>query len=75
MSDWGALGKNKHNPDISFARLAAANLHYGEYDELLESPLLLPQVSDGTEHSFVSSHYGRYGQLMEGPPPVTTERR
>ena len=73
-SDWAALDKGKHDPDVSFARLAAANLHYGEFGELLEGPLPSPQVSDGTGHSSVSSHYGRYGQLMEGPPPVTTRK-
>ena len=73
-SDWAALDKGKHDPDVSFARLAAANLHYGEFGELLEGPFPLPQVSDGIGHSSVSSHYGRYGQLMEGPPPVTTHK-
>lgn len=71
-SDWAALDKGKHDPDVIFARLAAANLHYGEFGELLEGPLPLHQVSDGTGHSFVSSHYGRYGQLVEGLPPVNT---
>ena len=65
------MDKGKHDPDISFARLATANLHYGEFGELLESPLPSPQVSNGTRHSFVSSHYGRYGQLMKGFSPVT----
>lgn len=73
-SDWAALDKGKHDPDVSFAHLAAANLYYGEFGELLEGPLPLPQVSNGTGHSFVSSHYRRYGQLMEGPPPVTTRK-
>ena len=71
-SDWAVLDKGKYNLDVFFACLAVANLHYGEFGKLLESPLFLPQVSDGTGHSFVSSHYRQYGQLMEGHPPVTT---
>lgn len=67
-----ALDKGKYNPDIFFARLAATNLHYGEFDELLEGPLSLPQVSNGTGHSFGSSHYEQYSQLMEGLLLVTT---
>ena len=73
-SDWAALDKGKHNPNVSFVRLAAANLHYGEFAKLLESPLLLPQISDKTGHFFVLSHYERYGQLMEDPPPITTRK-
>ena len=66
--DWAALNKDNHVPDISFARLAAANLHYGAFGELVEG--LLPS---GLVSRFVAiTHYGRYGELVEGPNPVAT---
>lgn len=66
------MNKGKHDLDVFFARLAVANLHYGEFGKLLKGPLPLPQVSEGIKHSFGSSHYRWYGQLMKGLPPVTT---
>ena len=52
-SNWAALDKGKHDLDVSFARLAAANLHYGKFGKLLEGPLSLLQIFDRTGYSFV----------------------
>ena len=56
------MDKDNHVPDISFARLAAANLHYCSFGELVESPPFSGLVSC----SIAITHYGRYGELVEG---------
>ena len=51
---------------ISFACLASANLHYGLFGELVESPLLfLP--SDKPEDCAVNTHYKQYSELVAVP--------
>lgn len=57
-NDWVDLEADS-SPDLTFARLTAANLHYGTFEELLNGPL--PPYMHG--HSS-PCHYGLYGQLL-----------
>ena len=67
-ADWAQLENGKKHPDVSFARLAAANVHYGAFGELLEGPLPV-KVIDKASDKVVETHHGRYGELVEGPRP------
>lgn len=62
------LDKNNHIPDISFACLAAASLHYDVFKKLVEG---LP-FSDQVFCSIVITHYRWYNKFMEGPYLFTT---
>ena len=55
-------------PDISFLCLAAANLHYGLFGELLEGVLLL-LFPDNSKHCVFGSYYRRYGEFVAGCHP------
>ena len=63
-ADWAALDSGRTASDVSLARLAAANVHYGAFGELLEGPPPRPQLRDST------SHYGPYGELVERSCPL-----
>lgn len=47
-----------------FARLSAANVHYGPFGKLQEE--LLPALRIMTR-SVIAIHYSKYGELLEGP--------
>ncbi len=49
---------------MTFARLSAANVHYGLFAELQEGPPPTLQITTG---SVIATHYGKYGKLLEGP--------
>lgn len=66
MADWVQLENGKKPPDVSFTRLAAANIHYGAFGELLEGPLPI-KVNDKASDQIVKTHHGWYGELVEGP--------
>lgn len=70
-ADWDAAKYINNVPDVSFARFAAANLHYGSYGELVEGPPLLSISDNKREDCGVGSHYGRYGKLVAGPRPIS----
>lgn len=55
--------------DTLLARLAAANLHYSAFGELLGSSPPLPQLRDG------NSYYGLYNKLVEGSDLLLVGRK
>ena len=66
--DWAVFNKENHVLDISFACLVTANLHYGAFKELVESP-----SSSGLVFCSVAiTHYRWYGKLVEGSNLATT---
>lgn len=68
-ADWAVLNSGKLASDVLLFRLAAANVYYGVFGELLKGPPLRPQLLDGT------SHYGLYGELVEGLCPLFVGRK
>ncbi len=69
-ADWNAIEGSINAVDVLFARLAAANLHYGLFGELVEGFSLLP-ISDIPEDLVVSTHYWQYGKLLAGSHPTS----
>lgn len=62
-ADWNAAQYVDNILTILFACLAAANLHYGLFDELVESPpFFLP--SDKPEDRAVNTYYRQYSELV-----------
>ncbi len=47
---------------MTFARLSAANVHYGLFGKYQEGPLHAIQITTG---SIIVTHYGKYGELLE----------
>lgn len=64
IADWDLI-ENSSALDVSFACLAAANLHYSSYKKLVEGLFFLP-ISDTPEDS-VGTHYRQYSKLVVGP--------
>ncbi len=61
---WSAIESGFPPPDMTFARLSKANVHYGLFGELQEGP---PPALQIMTRSVIATYYGKYGKLLEGP--------
>ncbi len=73
-TDWDSIKNSINAPDVTFACLAIANLHYGSFGELVEGLSPLP-ISDLLEDHIVGTHYRQYGELMAGFHPTSDRDR
>lgn len=66
---WDSIENSIEAPDVSFACLAATNLHYGLYGDFVEGLSFL-SISNILEDS-VCTYYGQYGELVVGFRPTS----
>lgn len=65
ITNWDLIENSIHIPDVTFARLAAANFHYSLFEKLVEglSPLSIFNIP---EDPVIDIHYGQYGKFVTG---------